>query len=172
MSQSSPGPCSIESPFTNMWTTNVIIKYPDGGPVPDTATYIQKLEREREARERGEAKDNRPYLSKYVSLLKTEFTAFICTSSEYHYFYVSVDVYFPCIYFRRLIVGDKSRSWRSSSRRQHPKAMMQKLSTCIKVCIESSSVRAWGTFIIYRSMMYFRNYGCTVHNLSQINPLT
>ncbi|XP_076249721.1 ER membrane protein complex subunit 10 [Calliopsis andreniformis] len=65
VSQSSPGPCSIESPFTNMWTTNVIVKHPDGGPVPDTATYIQKLEREREARERGEAKDNRPYLSKY-----------------------------------------------------------------------------------------------------------
>lgn len=74
VSQSSPGPCSIESPFTNMWTTNVIIKYPDGGPVPDTATYIQKLEREREARERGEAKDNRPYLSKYWMYI---FLAFI-----------------------------------------------------------------------------------------------
>lgn len=70
VSQSSPGPCGIESPFTNMWTTNVVVKYPDGGPVPDTATYIQKLEREREARERGEAKDNRPYLSKYVRFSK------------------------------------------------------------------------------------------------------
>ena len=52
-----------------MWTTNVVVKYPDGGPVPDTATYIQKLEREREARERGEAKDNRSFLARYVSFL-------------------------------------------------------------------------------------------------------
>lgn len=66
MSASSPGPCSTESPFTNMWTTNIIVKYPDGGPVPDTATYIQKLEREREARERGDAKDNRSFLARYV----------------------------------------------------------------------------------------------------------
>ncbi|XP_076302794.1 ER membrane protein complex subunit 10-like [Lasioglossum baleicum] len=65
VSVSSPGPCSIQTPFTNMWTTNVIIKYPDGGPTPDTATYIQKLEREREARERGEAKDNRSFLARY-----------------------------------------------------------------------------------------------------------
>lgn len=69
MSVSSPGPCSIQTPFTNMWTTNVIIKYPDGGPTPDTATYIQKLEREREARERGEAKDNRSFLARYVGFL-------------------------------------------------------------------------------------------------------
>ncbi|XP_053984236.1 ER membrane protein complex subunit 10 [Hylaeus anthracinus] len=74
VSQTSPGPCSLESPLTNMWTTNVIVKYPDGGPVPDTATYIQKLEREREARERGEAKDNRPYLSRYWMYI---FLAFI-----------------------------------------------------------------------------------------------
>ncbi|XP_017893178.1 ER membrane protein complex subunit 10 [Ceratina calcarata] len=66
VSISSPGPCSTEAPFTNMWTTtNVNVKYPDGGPVPDTATYIQKLEREREARERGEAKDNRSFLARY-----------------------------------------------------------------------------------------------------------
>lgn len=69
VSLSSPGPCSTESPFTNMWTTNVVVKYPDGGPVPDTATYIQKLEREREARERGDAKDNRSFLARYVSYL-------------------------------------------------------------------------------------------------------
>lgn len=35
---------------------------------PDTATYIQKLEREREAREKGELKDNRSFLAKYVSM--------------------------------------------------------------------------------------------------------
>lgn len=36
---------------------------------PDTATYVQKLEREREAREKGEVKDNRSFLGKYVSSL-------------------------------------------------------------------------------------------------------
>ncbi|XP_066591978.1 ER membrane protein complex subunit 10 [Prorops nasuta] len=65
VTMSSPGPCSLNDPFTKMWTTNVVVKYPDVGPVPDTATYIQKLEREREARERGEAKDNRSFLAKY-----------------------------------------------------------------------------------------------------------
>ncbi|XP_035736655.1 ER membrane protein complex subunit 10-like isoform X1 [Vespa mandarinia] len=65
VSLSSSGPCVMDSPFTNMWTTNIIVKYPDSGPAPDTATYIQKLEREREARERGETKDNRSFLAKY-----------------------------------------------------------------------------------------------------------
>ncbi|XP_041972830.1 ER membrane protein complex subunit 10-like [Aricia agestis] len=37
----------------------------DQAPVPDTASYIQKLEREREAREKGEFKDNRSFLAKY-----------------------------------------------------------------------------------------------------------
>lgn len=32
---------------------------------PDTASFIQKIEREREARERGEFKDNRGFLAKY-----------------------------------------------------------------------------------------------------------
>lgn len=35
------------------------------GPIPDTASYIQKLEREREAKERGDVKDNRSFLAKY-----------------------------------------------------------------------------------------------------------
>ncbi|XP_020285503.1 ER membrane protein complex subunit 10 isoform X2 [Pseudomyrmex gracilis] len=61
----SSGPCRTDNPFTNMWTTNVIVKSPEAGPIPDTATYIQKLEREREAKERGEAKDNRSFLAKY-----------------------------------------------------------------------------------------------------------
>ncbi|KAL2714917.1 ER membrane protein complex subunit 10 [Vespula squamosa] len=65
VSLSSSSPCVMDSPFTNMWTTNIIVKYPDSGPVPDTAIYIQKLEREREARERGETKDNRSFLAKY-----------------------------------------------------------------------------------------------------------
>lgn len=32
---------------------------------PDTASFIQKVEREREARDRGEVKDNRGFLAKY-----------------------------------------------------------------------------------------------------------
>lgn len=63
----SRGPCTTQGPSTKMWTTNVQVKYPDGGPIPDTATYIHKLEKEREARERGETKDNRSFLAKYVS---------------------------------------------------------------------------------------------------------
>lgn len=34
---------------------------------PDTATYIQKMERERDAREKGDLKDNRSFIAKYVS---------------------------------------------------------------------------------------------------------
>lgn len=34
---------------------------------PDTGSYIQKLERERDAKEKGEVKDNRSFLAKYVS---------------------------------------------------------------------------------------------------------
>lgn len=47
------------------FNTTVIVKHMDIGPVPDTATYIQKMEREREARERGDPKDNRSFLAKY-----------------------------------------------------------------------------------------------------------
>lgn len=32
---------------------------------PDTASFIQKMEREREARERGDVQDNRGFLAKY-----------------------------------------------------------------------------------------------------------
>ncbi|CAK1551742.1 unnamed protein product [Leptosia nina] len=41
------------------------LRHVDQAPVPDTASYIQKLEREREAREKGELKDNRSFLAKY-----------------------------------------------------------------------------------------------------------
>ncbi|XP_015429278.1 PREDICTED: ER membrane protein complex subunit 10 [Dufourea novaeangliae] len=81
VSHTSSGPCSVLSPFTNMWITNVVLKYPDGGPVPDTATYIQKLEREREARERGEAKDNRPYFLKYWMYIVLAFIFVVISSA-------------------------------------------------------------------------------------------
>jgi len=34
---------------------------------PDTATYIQKMERERDAREKGKSSNNKSMLGKYVS---------------------------------------------------------------------------------------------------------
>ena len=61
------GPCIMDGLSTKMWTTNVQVKYPDGGPVPDTATYINKLEKEREARESANKKENRSFFAKYVS---------------------------------------------------------------------------------------------------------
>ncbi|EZA50630.1 hypothetical protein DMN91_004316 [Ooceraea biroi] len=65
VSVSSLGPCTLQNPFTNMWTTNVVVRYTDGGPIPNTAVYLEKLERERESREKGESKDNRSFLAKY-----------------------------------------------------------------------------------------------------------
>ncbi|KAB0802770.1 hypothetical protein PPYR_04956 [Photinus pyralis] len=47
------------------FSTNVFVRHTENGPSPDTATYIHKLEREREAKERGDVKDNRSFLAKY-----------------------------------------------------------------------------------------------------------
>ncbi|CAH1988548.1 unnamed protein product [Acanthoscelides obtectus] len=47
------------------FTTSVYVRHTEPGPIPDTASYIQKLEREREAKEKGEVKDNRSFLAKY-----------------------------------------------------------------------------------------------------------
>ncbi|XP_026467185.1 ER membrane protein complex subunit 10-like [Ctenocephalides felis] len=56
----------IESKLNNnKFKTVVQIKHMQSAPIPDTASYIQKLEREKEARERGEVKDNRSFLAKY-----------------------------------------------------------------------------------------------------------
>lgn len=49
------------------FNTEILIKHTELAPVPDTASFIQKVEREREARERGEHKDNRGFFAKYVS---------------------------------------------------------------------------------------------------------
>ncbi|CAK1578297.1 unnamed protein product [Parnassius mnemosyne] len=46
-------------------TSNFYLRHVEPAAVPDTASYIQKLEREREAREKGELKDNRSFLAKY-----------------------------------------------------------------------------------------------------------
>lgn len=47
------------------FSTVVTLKTIEQAPVPDTAGFIQKIEKEREARDRGETKDNRSFLSKY-----------------------------------------------------------------------------------------------------------
>ncbi|XP_037807736.1 ER membrane protein complex subunit 10-like, partial [Lucilia sericata] len=50
---------------TTKFNTEVLIKHTELAPIPDTASFIQKIEREREARERGENKDNRGFFAKY-----------------------------------------------------------------------------------------------------------
>ncbi|KAF9411807.1 hypothetical protein HW555_009504 [Spodoptera exigua] len=54
-------PLSLES-GTQKINSNFYLRYV---AMPDTATYIQKLEREREAREKGDLKDNKSFLAKY-----------------------------------------------------------------------------------------------------------
>lgn len=57
----------VSSEDLENFNTHVIVKQMELAPVPDTTSFIQKLEREREARERGEVKDNRGFFAKYVS---------------------------------------------------------------------------------------------------------
>uniref|UniRef100_U5EW61 ER membrane protein complex subunit 10 n=1 Tax=Corethrella appendiculata TaxID=1370023 RepID=U5EW61_9DIPT len=47
------------------FNTEIYVKHMEAAPIPDTATFIQKLQLEREARERGETKDNRGFFAKY-----------------------------------------------------------------------------------------------------------
>lgn len=64
----SPGTCGgypVTKDDFRHFNTTVFVKHMEQGPVPDTAAYIQKLDREKEARERGETKDNRSFLAKY-----------------------------------------------------------------------------------------------------------
>jgi len=56
---------SGEGSPTGGFTTEVFVRHMDQAPVPDTANYIQKLEREREARDKGDVKDTRSFLAKY-----------------------------------------------------------------------------------------------------------
>lgn len=51
------------------FNTDVLIRHTEMAPFPDTTSFIQKLEREREARERGDVRDNRGFFSKYVSFV-------------------------------------------------------------------------------------------------------
>lgn len=47
--------------------TDVMCKQTEPAPIPDTASFVQKMERERIAREKGEGRDNRGFFAKYVS---------------------------------------------------------------------------------------------------------
>ncbi|XP_017777792.1 PREDICTED: ER membrane protein complex subunit 10 [Nicrophorus vespilloides] len=47
------------------FSSNVFVRHTHSGPGPDTASYVQKIEREREAKEKGDVKDNRSFLAKY-----------------------------------------------------------------------------------------------------------
>ncbi|KAF4526160.1 hypothetical protein B566_EDAN008196 [Ephemera danica] len=47
------------------FNTTVFVKHMEQGPTPDTAAYIQKIEQEKMARDRGETKDNRSFFAKY-----------------------------------------------------------------------------------------------------------
>jgi len=82
---------SFDELNTNNFTTTVFFRRPETSPVfvfyfcfltlnykysiimfldfcrPDTATYIQKMERERDAREKGKSNNNKSMLGKYVS---------------------------------------------------------------------------------------------------------
>jgi len=45
--------------------TVVLVQQMENGPVPDTASYIQRIEQEKIQKERGETKDNRSFIAKY-----------------------------------------------------------------------------------------------------------
>lgn len=47
------------------FNTMVSLKTIELAPIPDTASFIQKVEQERDQRERGETKDNRSFIAKY-----------------------------------------------------------------------------------------------------------
>lgn len=49
------------------FNTDVVLRHVEAAPIPDTASFIQKMERERESREKGETKDTRGFFAKYVS---------------------------------------------------------------------------------------------------------
>lgn len=63
------GPDEFETVELVEFTSDVLIRQMELGPIPDTASFIQKMERERDAREKGEVKDNRSFFAKYVSIV-------------------------------------------------------------------------------------------------------
>jgi len=54
-----------ENTVPSTFNSTVVVRHMEPGPIPDTITYMQKLEQERLAKERGETKDNRSFFAKY-----------------------------------------------------------------------------------------------------------
>ena len=59
---------SLTSVSTDKFNSTVMISYMEQGPIPDVGMFIQRVEQEKIAKERGETKDNRSFLAKYVSI--------------------------------------------------------------------------------------------------------
>ncbi|XP_046639262.1 ER membrane protein complex subunit 10-like [Daphnia pulicaria] len=58
--------CAGDAPeFDPTFNTTVLISYMEHGPIPDVAMFVQKVEQEKVAKERGETKDNRSFIAKY-----------------------------------------------------------------------------------------------------------
>lgn len=66
------------------FNTDVLIRHTEMAPFPDTTNFIQKLEREREARERGDVRDNRGFFAKYVSFVRLKFHVFRQTNNNHY----------------------------------------------------------------------------------------
>jgi len=60
MSANVEGNISASSGFK----TKVLVQQMETGPQPDTASFIQKMEQDKLAKQRGETKDNRSFLAK------------------------------------------------------------------------------------------------------------
>lgn len=60
MSANIEGSSSASSGFK----TKVLVQHMEVGPQPDTASFIQKMEQDKLAKQRGETKDNRSFLAK------------------------------------------------------------------------------------------------------------
>ena len=47
--------------------SKILVQPMEMGPQPDTAAFIQRIEQEKLAKERGETKDNRSFFAKWVN---------------------------------------------------------------------------------------------------------
>jgi hypothetical protein len=56
---------SLSSPKKKQPTTTVTVEQTSPAPVPDTQSYLQRLEQERNEKIKGSQQDNRSFLAKY-----------------------------------------------------------------------------------------------------------
>lgn len=59
---------SAIEPQSSSLNTTVKVVTTGIGPVPDTQTYLQRMEQEKQEKLRGDKQDNRSFLAKYVSV--------------------------------------------------------------------------------------------------------